>query len=270
MEATGPDDERAGGSGAPDPSERHPAADYVGCPVTVFEALSQGRHLRPPRWGLGDVFITLGLTVVIALVASDLLEAAGASLGVIVIFGGLIGWTSLAGWPILITRLRGNGPRIDLGLRLTWHELGWGVVTGVIALVLAAVVTLISTSIFGEFDSAAGEVAREILTEDSRLTLIGFGLMLMVGAPIAEELAFRGLLFAGLMKRGVRPGLTVVITTLAFALFHFEPVRLGVLIAIGLVLGVARARSGSLGVSIVAHAVNNAPGAIFVMLGFPG
>lgn len=245
-------------------------ADYQGCPTTVTEALADGRRLRPPRWGLGDVVITLGLTVVLALVVGGLLEAIGASAGVTVIAGGLAGWVGLAGWPMLITTWRGNGPRIDLGLRLTWHELGWGVVTGVIALVLAAVLTLISTAIFGEFDSAAGEVARSIVAESNRLALIGFGLMLMVGAPIAEELAFRGLLFAGLRKRGVRPALTVVITAVVFALFHFEPVRLGVLIAIGLVLGVARARSGSLGVSIVAHAVNNAPGAIFVMLGLPG
>ena len=240
-------------------------ADYEGCPTTVTEALADGRTLRRPRWGLGDVVITLGLTVVLALVVGGLLEAIGASAGVTVIAGGLAGWVGLAGWPMLTTKLRGNGPRIDLGLRLTWDELGWGVVTGIIALVLAAVLTLISTAIFGEFDSAAGEVARSIVAESNRLALIGFGLMLMVGAPIAEELAFRGL-----RKRGVRPALTVVITAVAFALFHFEPVRLGVLIAIGLVLGVARARSGSLGVSIVAHAVNNAPGAIFVMLGLPG
>ncbi len=245
-------------------------ADYAGCPTTVTEALADGRQLRRPLWGLGDVVITLGLTVLLALVVGGLLEAIGAPKGVTVIAGGLAGWVGLAGWPMLITRLRGNGPHIDLGLRLTRHELGWGVVTGVIALVLAAVLTLISTAIFGEFDSAAGEVARSIVAESNRFALIGFGLMLVVGAPIAEELAFRGLLFAGLRKRGVRPALTVVITAVAFALFHFEPVRLGVLIAIGLVLGVARARSGSLGVSIVAHAVNNAPGAIFVMLGLPG
>jgi membrane protease YdiL (CAAX protease family) len=250
--------------------DRHPPADYPGCPVTVDVALSNGQVLRRPRWGLGDVFIMLGATVLIALVASGLLEGAGASLGVTVIIGGLLGWASLAGWPLLVTRLRGNGPRIDLGLRLTWHELGWGVVTGVLVLTLAAVLTLISTAIFGEFDSAAGEAARGIMAEGNQLTLVGFALMLVIGAPIAEELAFRGLLFAGLRKRGVRPALAVVISAVAFALFHFEPVRLGVLIVIGLVLGVARARSGSLGVSIVAHAVNNAPGAIFVILGLPG
>ncbi|MCX6414978.1 MAG: type II CAAX endopeptidase family protein [Actinobacteria bacterium] len=247
-----------------------PPADYPGCPVTVEVALSQGRVLRSPRWGLGDVFIMLGATVLVGFVASSLIEGAGATLGVTVIIGGLLGWASLAGWPLLITRLRGNGPRIDLGLRLTWHEFGWGVVTGILVLVLASILTLISTAIFGTFDSAAGEAAREIVTEGNQLTVVAFALMLMVGAPIAEELAFRGLLFAGLRKRGVRPVLTVVITAVAFALFHFEPMRLGILIVIGLVLGVARARSGSLGVSIVAHAVNNAPGAVFIILGLPG
>ena len=53
-------------------------------------------------------------------------------------------------------------------------------------------------------------------------------------------------------------------------LFNIFSLVLGILIVIGLVLGVARARSGSLGVSIVAHAVNNTPGAVFIILGLPG
>ena len=73
--------------GSLDPS---PPADYPGCPVTVEVALSQGRVLRSPRWGLGDVFIMLGATVLVGLVASSLIDGAGATLGVTVIIGGLL------------------------------------------------------------------------------------------------------------------------------------------------------------------------------------
>ncbi|CAB4876976.1 unannotated protein [freshwater metagenome] len=245
-------------------------ADYPGCPETVTAAVAQGRVLRSPRWGLWDVVGTLVSMVLLGGAASASLAMIGASVGAVVIVGSLAGWVGLAGWPMMATRLRGNGPRIDLGLSLSWREARLGVGVGLVALFAAAIVTAISAAVFGEFDSTAGDLAREMQGEGNRLAMIAFGLAIVVGAPIAEELAFRGLLFASLRKRGVGPVATVVLTAVAFSLFHFEPVRIAVLLTIGLILGAARARSGSLGVSIVAHAVNNAPGAIFVILGLQG
>jgi membrane protease YdiL (CAAX protease family) len=95
--------------------------------------------------------------------------------------------------------------------------------------------------------------------------------MVVVGAPIAEELTFRGLLWSGLAKRGVRPWVAVLVSAAAFALIHFEPERLFVLLVIGSVLGAVRWITGSVGACIVAHAVNNAPGAIGILaLGLAG
>jgi membrane protease YdiL (CAAX protease family) len=125
-------------------------------------------------------------------------------------------------------------------------------------------------AIFGEFTSAAGDVAAELAGLDNIWLLIAFGLMVAVGAPIVEELAFRGLFFAALRKHGVGPVVSVVITAVAFALFHLEPARIGVLITIGLVLGIVRWRTGSLGAAMVAHGVVNAPAAVFLILGLPG
>ena len=67
--------------------------------------------------------------------------------------------------------------------------------------------------------------------------------------------------------RGLAPWLTVTLTTAAFAVFHFEPTRLLVLVVIGAVLGYVRAADRrSLGASIVTHAVNNLPGALGLLL----
>ena len=118
--------------------------------------------------------------------------------------------------------------------------------------------------------SAAGDVGVELKALGDYWLLIAFGLMIAVGAPIAEELAFRGLFFAALRKHGVGPVLSVVITAVAFALFHLEPARLGVLVTIGLVLGIVRLRTGSLGASMVAHGVVNAPAAVILVIGLPG
>jgi membrane protease YdiL (CAAX protease family) len=86
---------------------------------------------------------------------------------------------------------------------------------------------------------------------------------------IAEELAFRGLLFGALQRRGVGAFWTIVITAVVFAAFHFEPTRFFVLLAPGLVFGFVRWKTGSLGAAMVAHGVNNAPAAVFLLIGLP-
>lgn len=226
--------------------------------------------MKPTRWGLWDVLITLGGALVLGVAAALLLGALSAPLALQMLVGGLVPWVALAGWPLFITSVRGNGPRIDLSLSLRWRDVGSGVVGGVLALIAALVVAVITAAIFGEFTSAAGEVGAELTDLGNYWVLIAFGLMIAVGAPIAEELAFRGLFFAALRKHGVGPVLSVAITAVAFALFHLEPARIGVLLTIGLVLGIVRLRTGSLGACMVAHGVVNAPAAVFLIIGLPG
>ena len=226
--------------------------------------------MKPARWGLWDVLITLGGALVLGVAAALILDALSAPLAIQVLVGGMAPWLALAGWPLFITSVRGNGPRIDLSLSLSWRDAGSGLVGGVIAIIAAVVVALATAAIFGEFNSAAGDVGVELKALGDYWLLIAFGLMIAVGAPIAEELAFRGLFFAALRKHGVGPVLSVVITAVAFALFHLEPARLGVLVTIGLVLGIVRLRTGSLGASMVAHGVVNAPAAVILVIGLPG
>ncbi|CAB5005806.1 unannotated protein [freshwater metagenome] len=226
--------------------------------------------VKAARWGLWDVLITLGGALVLGVAAALVLDALSAPLAIQVLVGGMAPWLALAGWPLFITSVRGNGPRMDLSLSLSWRDAGSGLVGGVIAIIAAVVVALATAAIFGEFNSAAGDVGVELKALGDYWLLIAFGLMIAVGAPIAEELAFRGLFFAALRKHGVGPVLSVVITAVAFALFHLEPARLGVLVTIGLVLGIVRLRTGSLGASMVAHGVVNAPAAVILVIGLPG
>ncbi len=226
--------------------------------------------VKAARWGLWDVLITLGGALVLGVAAALILDELSAPLAIQVLVGGMAPWLALAGWPLFITSVRGNGPRMDLSLSLSWRDAGSGLVGGVIAIIAAVVVALATAAIFGEFNSAAGDVGVELKALGDYWLLIAFGLMIAVGAPIAEELAFRGLFFAALRKHGVGPVLSVVITAVAFALFHLEPARLGVLVTIGLVLGIVRLRTGSLGASMVAHGVVNAPAAVILVIGLPG
>jgi len=242
-------------------------ADYPGCPITVDIALAQGRQLRAPRWGIPDAIIPLLGFVLISVAVA----AGGSLLGIplpwLLLLGISLPWIALAGWPLLTTSFQGNGPRIDLGLRLTWSDVGWGVIGGFAALMAGGAIALLLQAIFGEFTSAAGEVGNQLRDEGPMLAVIAFALCVAIGAPIAEEIAFRGMAYNALAKRGLSTVWVIAITTVAFSLFHLEPVRAPILLASGLVLGLLRWRTRSLGAPIVAHAVNNLPGAAFLLLG---
>ena len=74
--------------------------------------------------------------------------------------------------------------------------------------------------------------------------------------PIAEEIVFRGLLF-GSLQRWFRVRWIVPLTALVFAVIHLDIFFLLPLLFLGLILGWARARTGSLGLPIFLHCLNN-------------
>ena len=242
---------------------------YPGGPATVAEATERGEVLRTPQWGIGSAVMSIVAAIVLGLAAAIPLLLLDAPLPVTALVGTVGPWIGLAGWPLIVTRLRGNGPRIDLGIRLTWSDVGWGVAAGVVGLILAGIVAVITQAIAGDFSSAAGEIAGELREAGPFWALLVFAIMVMVGAPIVEELAFRGMLYNSLRKRGVGAVWTIVITTVAFSAFHFEPIRFFLLLPIGVVYGWVRWKTGSLGASMVAHGVNNTPAALVVLLGVP-
>jgi membrane protease YdiL (CAAX protease family) len=235
----------------------------------VEAIIKQGARKLRRRWGLWDAVVCLVGAQILGLVVGLVLFAISAPIGVLIIVGSAAPWLLLAGWPLYATSRWGNGPRVDLDLRLSWSDVRWGVLAGLVGLFCAAIIAAITTLIVGDFTSLAAEAAEELVASASFASLFVFALMLMVGAPIAEELAFRGLLFGALQRRGVGAAWTIIITAVVFAAFHFEPTRFFVLLAPGLVFGFVRWKTGSLGAAMVAHGVNNAPAAVFLLVGMP-
>ncbi len=84
-------------------------------------------------------------------------------------------------------------------------------------------------------------------------------LAIVIAAPLAEELFFRGFLFEGI--RYTRLGVTgaVVITSLLWAVIHLQygPYEISTVFILGLILGVARLATGSIYTSIAMHALVN-------------
>ena len=79
----------------------------------------------------------------------------------------------------------------------------------------------------------------------------------VVIAPVTEELVFRGLILRGLLGRW-RPAAAILFSSGLFALVHFNPVQAPVALLLGLLTGWLYVRTRSLGLCILAHALNNA------------
>lgn len=86
-----------------------------------------------------------------------------------------------------------------------------------------------------------------------------FWAAIVVLGPVFEEVFFRGFLFAGLVRSRLGAAGTVVVTALAFAAIHLQYDLYGIatVFAIGLLLGWARLRTGSLTLTIALHVVFN-------------
>jgi membrane protease YdiL (CAAX protease family) len=168
---------------------------------------------------------------------------------------------------LLVTRLRGNGPRIDLGLRWTARDVGIGLGLGFAGLFVSTAAAALWVSIVGPTVGSAVGDALAGLRAPWPLAL-AVVVAVVVVAPVCEEILYRGLLWGAVEKLGAGPWLAYGVTTVVFALAHLEVLRAPLLLVVALPIGLARLITGRLPASIVAHAFNNLlPGvAVFLML----
>jgi membrane protease YdiL (CAAX protease family) len=100
------------------------------------------------------------------------------------------------------------------------------------------------------------------------LLIVGIGLM----APLAEETFFRGFLHAG--WKGTRLGIlgTGILTSLLWTSLHIQYGRYELLYIFffGILLTMARMRSGSIWTPILMHAANNSLAIVGMALEIPG
>jgi uncharacterized protein len=144
----------------------------------------------------------------------------------------------------------------------SWAVLG--LLTAPFAIVLSATVfSLLPQDLStgrGTIDGVAGLVE----TVDP---VIFVNLLFMSGvlAPILEETVFRGFLLTSLTKYMSLPA-SVFVSSLIFAACHFSPRDFPQLLALGMVMGFAYARSRNLLTSIAIHAVWNSTVVVMLFL----
>lgn len=221
-----------------------------------------------PRWGIADVVAAFVLAQIASLVGFTLFAMAkGIPVAELSTDTLTIGetallqiplWAGLFGVPLLSARFRGNGPRRDFGLWSTFADAPIGLAIGVACqLVLVPIVTLPIFVLTDTDEDALEAPARELTEKATGAGIIVLVLVVVVAAPLAEEVFFRGLLQRTLLRRfPVWP--SMIATALVFGLSHFQPLQFPALAAFGLVLSVLAHRSGRLGRSIWAHVGFNA------------
>ena len=173
-------------------------------------------------------------------------------------------WTGLVGVVVLAARRKGSG-RVadDFGLRARWSDVGLGLGAAVGAQVLLIpLIALVLSPLLGQ-PEVSGPV-QDLVDEARGPAFLALVLTAAVGAPVVEELFFRGLLLRSLEHR-FGTGWAVAGSSVLFGLAHPNDLSAAgmalvmiSLAALAAVLGLLVVRTGRLGAAIVAHAAFNA------------
>ncbi|MDY6995387.1 MAG: CPBP family intramembrane glutamic endopeptidase [Actinomycetota bacterium] len=223
---------------------------------------------RQHRWGLGafllveSIYLLSALGMALALVQSGLHPALTALLAT------LVPTLLAAATAVAVTVLRGNGPRLDLGLRWSWRAAGVGLLFGGLGLLLTIPAATLWVWVVGEdANSAAGEVFGDIRGSWAWAVAVFVAVVLI--APFCEEIVYRGLLWGAVEQRWGR-WVALAVTTVVFAVAHLEWTRIPLLLVVAIPIGLARLYATNLTAAIVAHQVTNLLPGLVLMFGVAG
>jgi hypothetical protein len=203
-----------------------------------------------------------GLFVGVAAAATGYKQGSNQPVPLAVTSFGLIGlWLGLVGGIVLYGRFWVHGSlREDLGL---YFKAPFDLVIGLVAGVGTQLVLI--PLLYYPFEQADRTLKHRLEAPAKTDTAGVHGawqvavlfVLLAVGAPIVEELFFRGLLMRSLTRwRG--PVVGIGGSAIVFGLAHFELLQLPALILFGVILGTLAYKTGRLGPNMVAHAAFNA------------
>jgi membrane protease YdiL (CAAX protease family) len=224
----------------------------------------------PHRWGIWAYVLVEVLFLAVSFLIGFLVGGPQGPTALGVILGLSVPTLLAAGVALLVTRLRGNGPALDLGLRWTARDVGIGLLFGFGGLILSIPASLVFVAVVGEQNAttAVGDAFAGIHV-GWPVALLVFLLVAFV-APVCEEIVYRGLLWGAVTKHRANRWVAFAVTTVLFAVAHLELTRTPLLLVVALPIGLARVVTGRLPASIVAHQVNNLVPALGLALALTG
>ena len=155
----------------------------------------------------------------------------------------------------------------DYRISFAWRDL-WGIPIGIGSqFVLVTAVTFPLTKLFPDQFSVeeVEKRARELSDAATGGWVVVLFLIVVVGAPVVEEIVYRGLLQQGL-DRSLNPSVALIVTAAVFAAIHLQPIEFPGLFAFALVLGWTYRKTQRLGLPIITHMAFNASGLFAVMV----
>lgn len=180
-------------------------------------------------------------------------------------------WACFVGVPLLARRREQLDWRRHLGWAMRPIDVPVGLAIGVVSQLV--VLPLIYVPILRYVDAQDLEEPARNLVAAARtpFDVVALVVLTVVGAPIAEEILYRGLLFRGIADMEADRGrlgvaLAVVASSAVFAASHLQLVQFPGLFAIGVITAVGLAVTGRLGMAIWIHAGFNAT-TVVVLLG---
>lgn len=204
-----------------------------------------------------------------ALALSVIFAAIGATVGVrpltvpSLLFSVAGLWSGFVMTAYVVSHRRVGGTLADLGFcKPTRDEFGLGIGIGFVALVAASRVNAVLLSLFPDQGGGTGLF---VTSGPSHAYAYALGAVAVFGAPIVEELFFRGLVQPVLTRRlGTAPA--VALQAMFFGAAHFQlgmtfnqaAVRCGTVMVFGVFAGYLRNRTGRLGAGMAAHSTYNA------------
>lgn len=238
-------------------------------PAPLHAAQRPGPAGGRPGWGLGDAAFGWALAQFCAMVAALSLAAAFgysrqdlADNDVSLTFTALQFpplWLGFIGVPVWAAATKGAGWVADFRVRLRAIDVPFGAVAGAAAqYILVPLVSLPILWLSNTDLDKLSEPAKQLGAKaTSPATVVLLFLMVAVGAPIAEEIFFRGLLLRALEKR-FGTAWAVAGSSVVFGATHFQVLQFPALTAAGVVFALLAVRTDRLGPAIVAHMAFNA------------
>ena len=235
----------------------------AGLLYSAVRQLRVRRFLAPERYRGPSVLVLLALVLVLASVITAPFGADAAALllgsGQLTLLGSVVLLVSTQAALLLVSWLLVFRPNAMAALprfpgpdpaRAVRMGLGWGIVAWIGASLASAAVVTVLEALGLEIEPQAAEQALGLVEPWVAV------LAIVILAPIAEELFFRGVVFnAYLRERG--PRLAYIGSAALFAVIHLSIVALLPIFLLGLALAWVYDRTGSLLAPIVMHAVVN-------------
>jgi membrane protease YdiL (CAAX protease family) len=242
----------------PPPPSTPPLSPAAGGPPTP-DQLAHTEALPRASWGPGRAFAGFAFVLAVSLVFSGIVVAIDndvESLGALIaVQATLAGSLLLGAFLFASPGLRSLAPREALGLKRPVRKAIWlSVVTYFGYLACALVIALLITP-------EQEDIARDLGSDEGVLGTLIAGFLIVIVAPVTEEIFFRGFFFQGL-RRGMAVVLAALISSGIWALLHYTgPETWGVVLQLtvfGLWLSWLYSKTGSIYPAIAVHMVNNA------------